>query len=242
MRSRPAARSARLLLATAVVTALAATATACGSGHNDAAGSAPTSATAPASSVAPSSSAASSTGAAPSSAPPADAAPSTSGGSTTGGSTTGGSSTGDSGNDGADGGGKNPICHTADLTMQAKNTSPDNQTGDITVLMTNKGAGTCSAAGFPGADLKDSDGTSTAVARGREVPKITDLKPGETASFSISYSVDRSGDHLYNPTAILATPPNETHSVSLKWPAGAPPLAGPYGSSTIQVHPVAIEG
>ncbi|MDD1057209.1 DUF4232 domain-containing protein [Streptomyces cocklensis] len=142
----------------------------------------------------------------------------------------------------ANGGGKSPICHTADLTMYAKNTSPDNQTGDVTVLMTNKGAGTCSAAGFPGADLKDSDGTSVAVARGREVPRITDLKPGETASFSISYPVDRSGDHLYNPTAILTTPPNETHSVSLKWPAGAPPLAGPYGSSTIQVHPVGIEG
>lgn len=227
MRPRSAARSARLLLATAVVTALAATATACGSGQNDAAGSAPTSSAAPASSATPSSSAA-----APTTAPPADAAPSTAGGSTTGGS----------GNDAENGGGKSRICRTADLTMYAKNTSPDNATGDVTVLMTNKGSGTCSAAGFPGADLKDSDGTSAAVARGREVPKITDLKPGETASFSISYAVDRTGGHVYNPIAILTTPPNETHTVSLKWPAGAPPLAGPYGSSTIQVHPVAVEG
>lgn len=224
MRPRSAARSARLLLATAVVTALAATATACGSGQNDAAGSAPTSSAAPTSAAAPSS--------APTTAPPADPAPSTAGSSTTGGS----------GDDAGNGNAKSRICRTADLTMYAKNTSPDNATGDVTVLMTNKGAGTCSAAGFPGADLKDSDGTSVAVARGREVPKITDLKPGETAGFSISYAVDRSGGHVYNPIAILTTPPNETHTVSLKWPAGAPPLAGPYGSSTIQVHPVAVEG
>lgn len=224
MRPRSAARSARLLLATAVVTALAATATACGSGQNDAAGSAPTSSAAPTSAAAPSS--------APTTAPPADPAPSTAGSSTTGGS----------GDDAGNGNAKSRICRTADLTMYAKNTSPDNATGDVTVLMTNKGAGTCSAAGFPGADLKDSDGTSVAVARGREVPKITDLKPGETAGFSISYEVDRSGGHVYNPIAILTTPPNETHTVSLKWPAGAPPLAGPYGSSTIQVHPVAVEG
>jgi hypothetical protein len=232
MRPRSAARSARVLLATAVVTALAATATACGSGQNDAAGSAPTSSTAPAASAAAASSAP-----APAPAPTAAAAPSTAGSSGTGGSTTGGS-----GNDAGNGGGKSPICHTADLAMYAKNTSPDDATGDVTVLMTNKGAGTCSAAGFPGADLKDSDGTSAAVARGREVPRVTDLKPGETASFSISYTVDRTGGHVYNPIAILTTPPNETHTVSLKWPAGAPPLAGPYGSSTIQVHPVGVEG
>jgi hypothetical protein len=236
MRPRSAARSARLLLATAVVTALAATATACGSGANDAAGSAPSSSAAPTSSTAPAASAAAPSSA-PATAPPADAAPSTAGSSGTGGSTTGGS-----GNDAGNGGGKSPICHTADLAMYAKNTSPDDATGDVTVLMTNKGAGTCSAAGFPGADLKDSDGTSAAVARGREVPRVTDLKPGETASFSISYTVDRTGGHVYNPIAILTTPPNETHTVSLKWPAGAPPLAGPYGSSTIQVHPVGVEG
>lgn len=229
MRPRSAARSARLLLATAVVTALAATATACGSGQNDAAGSAPTSSAAPTSAAAPSS--------APTTAPPADPAPSTAGSSSKAGTSTGGS-----GDDAGNGNAKSRICRTADLTMYAKNTSPDNATGDVTVLMTNKGAGTCSAAGFPGADLKDSDGTSVAVARGREVPKITDLKPGETAGFSISYAVDRSGGHVYNPIAILTTPPNETHTVSLKWPAGAPPLAGPYGSSTIQVHPVAVEG
>jgi hypothetical protein len=233
-RPRPATRSARLLLAAAVMTALAATATACGSGDDNNASSPATSSAAPAATLTPSSPAT----APSSSAPSADApAPSTTAPSTGGSSTTGGS-----GNTVADGGGKTPICHTADLAMQAKNTSPDAQTGDVTVLMTNKGGSTCSAAGFPGADIKDSDGTSVAVDRGREVPKVTDLKPGETASFSISYPVDHSGDRLYLPIAILTTPPNETHTVSLKWPAGAPPLQGPYGDSDIQVHPVALEG
>jgi hypothetical protein len=234
-RPRPATRSARLFLAAAVMTALAATATACGSGDDNNASSPAPSSTAPAATLTPSSPAT-----APSSSAPSTDAPAAPSAKTP--PTSASSSTGGSGNSVADGGGKTPICHTADLAMQAKNTSPDAQTGDVTVLMTNKGAGTCSAAGFPGADIKDSDGTSVSVDRGREVPKVTDLKPGETASFSISYPVDHSGDRLYLPIAILTTPPNETHTVSLKWPAGAPPLQGPYGDSDIQVHPVAIEG
>ncbi|WP_431776112.1 hypothetical protein [Streptomyces cucumeris] len=44
--------------------------------------------------------------------------------------------------------------------------------------------------------------------------------------------VDFSGDSLASPTHIIATPPNETHSVSRK-------LAGPYDDE-IQVHPVGI--
>ncbi|AKA08798.1 hypothetical protein SAZ_23515 [Streptomyces noursei ZPM] len=110
---------------------------------------------------------------------------------------------------------------------------------DALVQMTNKGGSTCSAAGFAGVDLKDADGTSAPVHRGGEVPRITDLKPGDTATFSISYKVDFSGDSLASPTDIIVTPPNETHSVDLKWPADALKLGGSYDES-IQVHPVGI--
>ncbi|MCZ1013394.1 DUF4232 domain-containing protein [Streptomyces noursei] len=103
----------------------------------------------------------------------------------------------------------------------------------------NKGGRTCSATGFAGVDLKDADGTSAPVHRGGEQPRITDLKPGGTATFSISYAVDFSGDSLASPTSIIVTPPNETHSVSLKWPAEALKLAGPYDEK-IKVHPVGI--
>ncbi|MFJ9417731.1 DUF4232 domain-containing protein [Streptomyces sp. NPDC101227] len=144
-----------------------------------------------------------------------------------------------SGDGAAKGGGKSKFCRTNELIMKAVDSSPDSKTGDVTVRMTNKGARTCSAAGFAGADLKDIDGTSAPVHRGREVPRITDLKPGDTATFSISYKVDFSGDSIASPTHIIVTPPNETHSVSLKWPAEALKLAGPYDDK-IQVHPVGI--
>ncbi|AIA08098.1 DUF4232 domain-containing protein [Streptomyces noursei] len=136
-------------------------------------------------------------------------------------------------------GGKVPFCRTSDLIMDASDSSPDQKVGEITVQMTNKGGSTCSAAGFAGVDLKDADGTSAPVHRGGEVPRITDLKPGDTATFSISYKVDFSGDSLASPTDIIVTPPNETHSVDLKWPADALKLGGSYDES-IQVHPVGI--
>ncbi|MFD8382306.1 DUF4232 domain-containing protein [Streptomyces sp. NPDC059679] len=139
----------------------------------------------------------------------------------------------------AKGGGKSKFCRTSDLIMEAVDSSPDQKVGEVTVQMTNKGAKTCSATGFAGVDLKDTDGTSAPVQRGGEQPRITDLKPGDTATFSISYEVDFSGDSLASPTNIIVTPPNETHSVSLEWPAEALKLAGPYDDK-IQVHPVGI--
>ncbi|MEV6563224.1 DUF4232 domain-containing protein [Streptomyces kronopolitis] len=144
-----------------------------------------------------------------------------------------------SGSGAAKGGGTSKFCRTNELTMEAVDSSPDSQTGDVTVQMTNKGARTCSTTGFAGVDLKDADGTSAPVHRGHEQPRITDLKPGDTATFSISYKVDSSGDNLASPTNLIVTPPNETHSTSLKWPAEAPKLAGPYDEK-IQVHPVGI--
>ncbi|MFD7618836.1 DUF4232 domain-containing protein [Streptomyces sp. NPDC059802] len=121
--------------------------------------------------------------------------------------------------------------------MEAVDSSPDQKVGEVTVRITNKGAKACSVTGFAGVDLKDIDGMSATVHRGGEQPRITDLKPGDTATFSISYRVDFSGDSLASPTDIIVTPPNETHSVSLKWPAEALKLAGPYDGK-IQVHPV----
>ncbi|MFE6685185.1 DUF4232 domain-containing protein [Streptomyces sp. NPDC057743] len=143
------------------------------------------------------------------------------------------------GNGGAKGGGKSRFCRTSDLVIEAGNSSHDQKTGDITIQMTSKAGSTCSVTGFAGVDLKDADGTSAPVHRGREVPRITNLKPGDTATFSISYQADVSGDSQTNPTNIIVTPPNETHSVSLKWPADALKLGGSYDES-IKVHPVGI--
>ncbi|MFI1263611.1 MULTISPECIES: DUF4232 domain-containing protein [Streptomyces] len=144
-----------------------------------------------------------------------------------------------SGSGAAKGGGTGKFCRTSELNLEAVDSSPDSSTGDVTVQMTNTGGRTCSTTGFAGVDLKDADGTSAPVHRGHEQPRITDLKPGDTATFSISYKADSSGDSLASPTNIIVTPPNETHSVSLKWPAEALKLAGPY-DERIQVHPVGI--
>ncbi|MCL6297409.1 DUF4232 domain-containing protein [Streptomyces kronopolitis] len=151
----------------------------------------------------------------------------------------GASSRAGSGSGAAKGGGTGKFCRTSELNIEAVDSSPDSSTGDVTVQMTNTGGRTCSTTGFAGVDLKDADGTSAPVHRGHEQPRITDLKPGDTATFSISYKVDSSGDSLASPTNIIVTPPNETHSVSLKWPAEALKLAGPY-DERIQVHPVGI--
>ncbi|MFK0295002.1 DUF4232 domain-containing protein [Streptomyces sp. NPDC090442] len=144
-----------------------------------------------------------------------------------------------SGNGAARGVGKSKFCRTSDLVMEADNSSRDPKTGDITIQMTSKAGSACSVTGFAGVDLKDADGTSAPVHRGGEVPRITNLNPGDTATFSISYKADLSGDSLANPTNIIVTPPNETHSVSLKWPADALKLGGSY-DETIKVHPVGI--
>ncbi|MFK8848079.1 DUF4232 domain-containing protein [Streptomyces sp. Ac-502] len=151
----------------------------------------------------------------------------------------GASSRAGSGGGAAKGGGKGKFCRTSELNMEAVDSSPDQQTGDVTVQMTNKSGRNCSVTGFAGVDLKDADGTSAPVHRGGEQPRITDLRPGDTATFSISYSVDNSDGNLATPTHLIVTPPNETHSVSLKWPADALKLAGPYDEK-IKVHPVGI--
>ncbi len=137
------------------------------------------------------------------------------------------------------GAGKGKFCRTNELTAGAVDSSPDWKVGEVTVRMTNKGTRTCSVTGFSDDDLKDIDGTSAPVHRGGEQPRITDLKPDDTATFSISYVVDFSGDSPASLASIIVTPPDETHSVSLRWPADALKLAGPYDEK-IRVHPVGI--
>ncbi|MEU7496984.1 DUF4232 domain-containing protein [Streptomyces griseofuscus] len=131
--------------------------------------------------------------------------------------------------------GKVTFCRTADLAIDAVDASPDKTSGRIDVTMVNRGSATCSATGFPGVDIKDADHTSSPVDRGPAQPRITVLKPGAAAVFDIAYDIDSSGKSLTSPTDILVTPPNETHTVDLKWPAGAKPVKGSYVG--VQVYP-----
>ncbi|OIK28891.1 DUF4232 domain-containing protein [Streptomyces malaysiense] len=132
-------------------------------------------------------------------------------------------------------GGKITFCRTADLAIDATNAAPDKTSGRIDITMVNRGSATCSATGFPGVDIKDADHTSSPIERGHAQPRVTVLKPGDAAVFDLAYDIDSSGKSLTSPTGILVTPPNETHTVSLKWPAGAGAVKGAY--TDVQVYP-----
>ncbi|WP_405700616.1 DUF4232 domain-containing protein [Streptomyces sp. NBC_01383] len=132
-------------------------------------------------------------------------------------------------------GGKTTFCKTEDLAIDAMDAAPDEESGRIDITMINRGSTTCSATGFAGVDIKDADNTSNPIERGHAQPRITTLKPGDAAVFNLAYDIDNSGNSLADPTNILVTPPNETHTVSLKWPAGAGEIKGAY--TDVQVYP-----
>ncbi|MFE2377684.1 DUF4232 domain-containing protein [Streptomyces sp. NPDC059398] len=138
-------------------------------------------------------------------------------------------------NGGSGSSGKVTFCKTANLAIDAKNASPTKTDGEIYVTMVNRGSTTCSATGYAGVDITDADHTSSPADRGHAVPRITTLKPGDTAIFNISYKIDPTGKSYTHPTNIQVTPPNETHTVNLKWPAGAGQVKDSYVG--VEVYP-----
>ncbi|MFD0034008.1 DUF4232 domain-containing protein [Streptomyces sp. NPDC127172] len=132
-------------------------------------------------------------------------------------------------------GGKVTFCKTQDLAIDATDAAPDEASGRINITMINRGSTTCSATGFAGVDIKDTDNTSNPIERGPAQPRVTVLKPGDAAVFNLAYDIDNTGNSLSHPTNILVTPPNETHTVSLKWPANAGEIKGAY--TDVQVYP-----
>jgi hypothetical protein len=127
------------------------------------------------------------------------------------------------------------FCKTEDLAIDAVDAAPDETEGRVNITMVNRGSTTCSATGFAGVDITDADHTSNPIERGPAQPRITTLKPGDAAVFDLAYTLDNSGNSLSSPTNIVVTPPNETHSVTLDWPAGAGDIKGAY--TDVQVYP-----
>ncbi|MET8747713.1 DUF4232 domain-containing protein [Streptomyces sp. NPDC004728] len=124
---------------------------------------------------------------------------------------------------------------TEDLAIDATDAAPDEDSGGIDITMINRGSTTCSATGFAGVDIKDADNTSNPIERGQAQPRITTLKPGDAAVFNLAYDIDNTGNSLASPTNILVTPPNETHIVTLEWPARAGDIKGAY--TDVEVYP-----
>ncbi|MEV0528663.1 DUF4232 domain-containing protein [Streptomyces sp. NPDC050439] len=127
------------------------------------------------------------------------------------------------------------FCKSEDLAINAVDAAPDETSGRINITMINRGSATCSATGFAGVDIKDADHTSSPIERGSVQPRVTTLKPGDAAVFNLAYTVDSNGNSLTSPTHILVTPPNETHTVTLDWPAEAGAIKGAY--TDVQVFP-----
>ncbi|WP_338703316.1 DUF4232 domain-containing protein [Streptomyces sp. Q6] len=179
----------------------------------------------------------------PSSAGSSSPSPSSgSGGSQTGHAKQGSAEGGEAGADAANAaegsagtGGGGTFCKTRDLAVDARDAAPDEVAGRIDITMVNRGSVTCSVTGFAGVDIEDADHTSSPIERGPAQPRVTVLKPGDAAVFNLAYTIDPSGKSLASPTSILVTPPNETHTVNLKWPAGAGQIKGAYAD--VEVYP-----
>ncbi|MEV5607758.1 DUF4232 domain-containing protein [Streptomyces sp. NPDC052225] len=152
----------------------------------------------------------------------------------TGGSATASPATGGKGT--GTGTGTTAACTTANLEISAIDNSYK-QEGTVTVQFINRGA-TCHIHGFPGADLKTNAGT-VSIPRNKDKAQSYDLIKGAVAAFNITFRVNDTGGSGVRPTQIVVTPPNETHSKTVAWPAGSLPVTdGSEGSGSLTVSPV----
>lgn len=168
-------------------------------------------------------------------------------GSDTGGAETGGSGgssdkgTGGSGGSGGSGSGSDKgtvagtgsnengkvgICRSDELEVSAVDNTIGKE-GTVTVAFKNGGGRDCTINGFAGVDLKTAAGDTIAGKRNDDKPRSEVLKDGETAAFNIGFPVNDSGGSGVRVSKILVTPPNETKTVTVDWPAGSLPAENP---------------
>ncbi|WP_330238922.1 DUF4232 domain-containing protein [Streptomyces sp. NBC_00525] len=160
----------------------------------------------------------------------------TDGGGTSGGST-GGDSGSDSGSDKGSGGGQinTGPCKTANLTITAHHGMAE---GDVLVSMKNE-SDACSLKGFPGVDLNTSDGDTFSADRSANTPQAVVLGGGETTHFMLHTPPNNTGGTGLRIVSIVVTPPNETHSKTLRIGLSLPVTeAGSDSGPGVTVEPV----
>ncbi|MFJ5590160.1 DUF4232 domain-containing protein [Streptomyces noursei] len=86
--------------------------------------------------------------------------------------------------------------------------------GDILITFTNTGSN-CRMEGFPGVDLKTNYGTQSVDRNKQEVGIPFTLKAGKRATANIAYPINNTGGSGVRGTALVVTPPNETHQVTV---------------------------
>ncbi|MYU09048.1 DUF4232 domain-containing protein [Streptomyces sp. SID8366] len=124
-------------------------------------------------------------------------------------------------------------CTTAHLAFS---TSGGMGEGQLIVNMKNTGSANCTLHGFPGVDLKGKDGTDSASRSKLAAPTVT-LQPGAETRFTLHYPPNNSGGTGVTFTQLVVTPPNETHSTTLKAGINVPVTDGSDGPG-ITVDPV----
>ncbi|MCX4828541.1 DUF4232 domain-containing protein [Streptomyces sp. NBC_01016] len=104
-------------------------------------------------------------------------------------------------------------CKTANLAFDSAHGMGE---GTLIVSMRNT-SDACSLKGFPGVDLRseEASGPLSAQRSNLSSPSVV-LGNGETTRFTLHYPPNNSGGSGVNVSSIDVTPPNETHSTSLK--------------------------
>ncbi|WP_030259154.1 DUF4232 domain-containing protein [Streptomyces violens] len=89
------------------------------------------------------------------------------------------------------------------------------------VWFKNNGSGDCTISGFPGVQLKGTDGTTWDLGRSGKKPVPVTLKPGENTHFTFQLLPSTSDDdRKLEPATVVVTPPNEKQHFELQWPYG----------------------
>ncbi|MCZ0993157.1 DUF4232 domain-containing protein [Streptomyces noursei] len=79
----------------------------------------------------------------------------------------------------------------------------------------------CSISGFPGVQIKGTDGTTWDLQRSAKKPESKVLKPNAHTTFTLALLPStRADDKKVEPGQVLITPPNEKKHFQLQWPFG----------------------
>ncbi|MFF3271816.1 DUF4232 domain-containing protein [Streptomyces chrestomyceticus] len=128
-------------------------------------------------------------------------------------------------------------CHTANLTAvfaTGEDAVPDpNADGGTTtsIVLTNKGSRSCKIGGFAGIDLRpDAGGPGWSLVRSSAQHGSITLAPGESTDFTLNLGMAKeNAEDSWLPRTVAVTPPDETTSLTLKWPWG--PLVDQRGAT-----------
>ncbi|MGW2446563.1 DUF4232 domain-containing protein [Streptomyces sp. NPDC001675] len=142
----------------------------------------------------------------------------------------------------ADRTGKAARCRTDELEITAVDSTID---GDfdrtVAVTMKNHGGRDCTISGYAGVDLKLREGSLSAKRTGEKATSSV-LRNGQSIAFGIHYPSNDSGGSGVRVTGLQVTPPNETRTVTLKWPGAATLPVTDGTASQVTVGPVGSAG